>query len=267
MSHRLRLQWVRAVRGEKRHLLTPPAHLVLCGFKKRPVALFVQHGVQAAQYVARIAHKATLHRMTKPNALRVEIDLDCLDCPGIRVKFDIGKSRSDNQQRVAVFHDFLGWCSAQDTDTAGGVWVVIIQGRLAEKRLRHRCAQQFRALLQLVARFDSTAPGQDSHPFSVVEQAGGLSDKIVSGFVAVREPFIRNVPRQVSPGSAFLFCRLFLRVVGDRKMRHTAAGESGPAGKAGDIFHMCRVADNSIVDADIFKDPCQVNILLREGFD
>lgn len=59
--------------------------------------------VPCQAFFTRVASKATLRGMTKPNAWRIEVDLDCLVCPVIGIKFDIGKSRSDNQQRVAVY--------------------------------------------------------------------------------------------------------------------------------------------------------------------
>ena len=181
----LRLQRHFGFRLRLGHHVAPVAHARLRLLQERPVRLPAQALVEAFERLAAIADEADVDRIAQPDALTVAVDLHAARLPGLRIVFDVGEGRPDDQERVTPLHRLLRRPGAEQADPAGGERMHVRQHRLAEQRLCHRRAEQVGGAFEFRPCAEGAAPREDGDARRDVQNLGGSVTDPVSGEVVL----------------------------------------------------------------------------------
>ena len=96
------------------HQLAPVLHALLRLLQKLAALVLLEQRKQLGQDPLAVADQADVDRIAKADPFGIEFDLDGFGLSGLRIEFDIGEARADDQQGVAAFQRFLAtaWCRA-----------------------------------------------------------------------------------------------------------------------------------------------------------
>ena len=105
------------------------------------LSFFLSSGSSSDRTRLAVADEPDIDRIAQADPLGIELDLHRLRLARLRVIFDVGEGRADDQQGVAAFQRFLRRLGAEQPDAAGRVGALVGHGFLAEQRLADGCLQ------------------------------------------------------------------------------------------------------------------------------
>ena len=262
VRHHLRLHRHVLARAPLLHELPPILHAVLRIGEERSVFLAIDQRDERAQHRAAIADQPHIDVVAQSDARRVDVDLNSLRLPGLRIEIQIGKAAARDEERIAVRERLLRRCGAEQPDAAGRVLAVVGDDGLAEERLDDRRAELLRELENLGARIEASAACEYRDLRAFVDQRRGALERRLRRERMRRREDVRAVLLDVSRGAMTIARRPLLDVLGNAEMRDGASREGGLDRLVHHVVHVRGAHDALVELGDIHEELVEIDVLL-----